>query len=177
MTLLKGVGALGLHQPSVQGCKGALSAANTSSRPTSFVHCHSSAFQRQLLIKRLYAKSGDLFESALKASDAKATKEQENIVKPRIPAPHPKRDPKKMRSKYKKANFLESVAHKRKVPTSMKKVWGEARAVSGLPVARALNFLEVYPTRSAKHLLSAVKQARNNAVWRGFRAEDLEVCT
>lgn len=100
-----------------------------------------------------------------------------NFLKPRIPVQRTGLKLKNMRKHYKHKDFLESVAHKRRVPTSMKKVWHEARAIRRLPVAKALSFLEVYPTRSAKHLKSAVKQAKLNAVWRGFKAEDLEVCT
>lgn len=54
-------------------------------------------------------------------------------------------------------------------------MWHEARAVRRLPVKKALSFLEVHPTRSSKHLYSAIRQAKLNAVWRGFREEDLEV--
>lgn len=126
------------------------------------------------------AKSGgDLFETVLGGGEAvkDGGAAASNVLKPRIPVKREHSKPNKMRKKYKHANFLESVAHKRRVPTSMKKVWHEARAIRRLPVAKAMSFLEVYPTRSAKHLRSAVNQAKCNAVWRGFRAEDLEICT
>lgn len=130
---------------------------------------------------RSYAgkSSGDLFTStlgggeAVKDGGAKAS----SLLRPRIPVQRPGLKLKNMRKRYKHKTFLESEAHKRKVPTSMKKVWHEARAIRHLPVAKALSFLEVYPTRSAKHLKSVVHQAKANAVWRGFKAEDLEICT
>jgi len=122
--------------------------------------------------------SGDLFEGALSATEGvkDAGEKASTILKPRIPVQRTNLNPKKMRKHYKHQNFLESVAHKRKVPTSMKKVWHEVFAIRRMPVAKAMSFLEVYPTRSSKHLLSAVRSARANAVWRGFKAEDLEIC-
>lgn len=130
---------------------------------------------------RRYASksSGDLFEGVLQGGEAVKGGEgkEASVLKPRIPVQREKVEGQKMRSHYKHKNFLESVAHKRRVPTSMKKVWHEARAVRRLPVKKALSFLEVHPTRSSKHLYSAIRQAKLNAVWRGFREEDLEVCT
>ena len=130
---------------------------------------------------RSYAStsSGDLFSNTLAGGEAlkDAAEALAPVLKPRFPIQRRQKPTSGMRKRYKNRDFMESVAHKRRVPTSLKKVWHEAYAIRRLPVAKAMSFLEVYPTRSSKHLLSAVRQAKTNAVWRGFKAEDLEVCT
>lgn len=163
--------------------------ATPAVRPSEAVSAHVVASSRRVGASslntsanvRYYAtkSSGDLFEGALGAAEGvkDGGEKASSLLKPRIPVQRSNLNPKKMRKHYKHADFLESVAHKRKVPTSMKKVWHEAYAIRRMPVAKAMSFLEVYPTRSSQHLLSAVKQARSNAVWRGFKAEDLQICT
>lgn len=78
-------------------------------------------------------------------------------------------------SRYRNRVFLESVAHKRKVRLPILKVYPIARVIRGLPVHKAIALLKVLPQVGANQLYKAVVCAKNNAVNRGFRAEDLEI--
>lgn len=70
-----------------------------------------------------------------------------------------------------------SVAHKRNIGVSIKKLVPLARMVRKTQVNKALDFLAVYPKTNAKFIRKAISSARGNAVAKGYDPDDLYIGT
>lgn len=70
---------------------------------------------------------------------------------------------------------LRTVAHKRNVNASVKRLVPIARMVRRAKVDAALNLLDVYPKQNAKLIRKAISSARGNALVKGFDPSDLYI--